>query len=88
MSSLLTFKADFAWQVERGVLPSQSILGEAPPGRQHLVERGNAVTGFELPHVGSDRVDNAGDVISSVHGLAEPLGYLPCNIKAGLFSAN
>lgn len=50
-----------------------AILG-AP---YHLVERKDTVTWLELRDIGSNLVDNAGDVVTSVARLAHPLWQFP-----------
>lgn len=43
----------------------------------HLVKRKHAVPWLKFGHVGTDLMDDAGDIIARVHGLAHPFWDLP-----------
>ena len=55
---------------------ADGVFGETAMWSHHLVEGGDAVTGLELDDIGTDGVDNAGDVVACVQGVA-CLGPLP-----------
>ena len=72
-----TFKARSFGNMERSMLPRDSVFRETASSRPHLVEGTHTVSGLEFPDIGTNRVHDACDVVAGVVGLVHEDGDFP-----------